>query len=238
MTVQTVSLRHDIGGTAFDPVLVRPGGSGTRPTVLVFHGIEGRSDVQVQFATRLTELGYQAIAVDLFGADVTGGGMTSTTAATTGYLEDRAALAARLALVFGALSATDEMDAGRIAAIGFCFGGLCVLDLARAGYPLAGVASFHGLLTPPGFDDQDVTAKIMVLHGWDDPFAPPEDVVALGREFSGRAIDWQLHAYGKHDARIHGALGRRPRPRHPAQRICRNPRLDLATTLPRGMLRR
>ncbi len=78
-------------------------------------------------------------------------------------------------------------------------GGLCVLDLARAGYPLAGVASFHGLLTPPGFDDQndqDVTAKIMVLHGWDDPFAPPEDVVALSREFSGRDIDWQLHAYG------------------------------------------
>lgn len=59
------------------------------------------------------------------------------------------------------------------------------------------MASFHGLLTaPPPGEDRDVAAKVMVFHGWDDPYASPEDVVALGREFSGRGIGWQLQAYG------------------------------------------
>ncbi|GAB3236994.1 dienelactone hydrolase family protein [Mycolicibacterium hippocampi] len=197
MAVLNTSLRHAIDGVQFDAVLVRDDTVGPAPTVLVFHGMEGRSDAQLQFATRLTEWGYQAIAVDLFGEAVSGGGIDSTTAAMTGYLDDRAALGERLTKVLGTLTAAPQVDAGRVAAIGFCFGGLCVLDLARAGHPLAGVASFHGLLTPPPDDTPHiVTAKVMVFHGWDDPYAPPEDVVALGREFSGRGIDWQLHAYG------------------------------------------
>ena len=113
------------------------------------------------------------------------------------FVDDRGALAQRLATVLETLTGAPQVDAGHVAAIGFCFGGLCVLDLARDGHPLAGVASFHGLLTGrPSDDAHNVTAKVMVFHGWDDPYAPPEDVVALGREFSGRGIDWQLHAYG------------------------------------------
>ncbi|MDA2893815.1 dienelactone hydrolase family protein [Mycolicibacterium sp. BiH015] len=202
MTVHTTSLRHDIDGSSFDSVLVhddyRYDGAGPAPTVLVFHGMEGRSDAQMQFATRLVEQGYQAIAVDLFGEDVSRGGIEATGAAMAGFVEDRVALAERLATVLATLAAAPQVDAQRMAAIGFCFGGLCVLDLARYGHPLVGVASFHGLLTPPPDGDgwRDVTAKVIVFHGWDDPFAPPEDVVALGAEFSGRGVDWQLHAYG------------------------------------------
>jgi len=196
VTVQTTSLRHDVDGATFDAVLVHDDTVERAPTVLVFHGMEGRSDAQLQFATRLTEWGYQAIAVDLFGEDVSRGGIEATTATMSGFVADRAALAGRLAAVLTALTAAPQVDVSRVAAIGFCFGGLCVLDLARAGHPLAGVASFHGLLTAPPDHDGDVTAKVMVFHGWDDPYAPPDDVVALGREFSGRGIDWQLHAYG------------------------------------------
>lgn len=205
MTVHNTSLRHDIDGRFFDTVLVHDDvhdhihddGAETPPTVLVFHGMEGRSDAQMQFATRLVEQGYQAIAVDLFGEDVSRGGIEATGAAMAGFVEDRAALAQRLSSVFATLTAAPQVDAQRVAAVGFCFGGLCVLDLARHGHPLVGVVSFHGLLTPPPDAEQrDVTAKVIVFHGWDDPFAPPQDVVALGREFSGRGIDWQLHAYG------------------------------------------
>ncbi|PRC41317.1 carboxymethylenebutenolidase [Mycobacterium sp. ITM-2017-0098] len=201
MTVHTTSLRHDIDGATFDSVLVQrdvPDNTGaTPPTVLVFHGMEGRSDAQLEFAMRLAELGYQAIAVDLFGEDVSRGGIDATGAAMAAFVEDRTALAHRLATVLDTLTAAPAVDADRVAAIGFCFGGLCVLDLARAGHPLVGVASFHGLLTPlPQAAQREVTAKVIVFHGWDDPFATPEDVVALGREFSGRGIDWQLHAYG------------------------------------------
>ncbi|VEG56826.1 dienelactone hydrolase [Mycolicibacterium aurum] len=200
MTVHTTSLRHEIDDDHFDSVLVRADdaiGAPVPPTVLVFHGMEGRSDAQLQFAVRLAELGYQAIAVDLFGEKVSRGGMDATGAAMAGFVADRAALAGRLTTVLETLTAAPQVDADRIAAIGFCFGGLCVLDLARAGHRLAGVVSFHGLLTPAtGLTERQVTAKVIVFHGWDDPFAPPEDVVALGREFSGRGIDWQLHAYG------------------------------------------
>ncbi len=197
MAVLNTSLRHAIDGAQFDAVLVRDDTVGPAPTVLVLHGMEGRSDAQLQFASRLTDWGYQAIAVDLFGEEVSGGGIDSTTAAMSGYLDDRAALGERLTTVLETLTAAPQVDAERVAAIGFCFGGLCVLDLARAGHPLAGVASFHGLLTPlPDDTPHNVTAKVLVFHVWDDPYAPPDDVVALGREFSGRGIDWQLHAYG------------------------------------------
>ncbi|OAN38712.1 dienelactone hydrolase family protein [Mycolicibacterium iranicum] len=202
MTVHHTSLRHDIDGRFFDSVLVHDDIHDDEvespPTVLVFHGMEGRSDAQLQFAARLTEQGYQAVAVDLFGEDVSRGGIETTGAAMAGFVEDRLALAKRLGTVFETLCAAPQVDAQRMAAIGFCFGGLCVLDLARHGHPLVGVASFHGLLKPPQDADEQpaVTAKIIVFHGWDDPFAPPEDVVALGAEFSGRGIDWQLHAYG------------------------------------------
>lgn len=197
MAIQHISLRHDIDGRPFDSVLIRDDTAGSAPTVLVFHGMEGRSDAQLQFATRLTTWGYQAVAVDLFGEDVTRGGIDATGAAMAGFVEDRGSLAHRLTTVFQTLTSDPRVDAERVAAIGFCFGGLCVLDLARAGHPLLAVASFHGLLTPPpDAGARDVTAKVLVLHGWDDPYAPPDDVVALGREFSGRGIDWQLHAYG------------------------------------------
>lgn len=201
MTVHTTSLRHDIDGAMFDSVLVQrdapDDAEAPPPTVLVFHGMEGRSDAQMEFAARLAELGYQAIAVDLFGEEVSRGGIDATGAAMAAFVEDRPALAHRLTTVLNTLTAAPQVDAGRVAAIGFCFGGLCVLDLARAGHPLVGVASFHGLLTPPPQSEQaQVTAKVIVFHGWDDPYAPPEDVVALGQEFSGRGIDWQLHAYG------------------------------------------
>lgn len=195
------SLRHEIDGAQHDAVLVhddvQDDAVGAAPTVLVFHGMEGRSDAQLEFAKRLTEWGYQAIAVDLFGEEVSRGGVEATIAAMSGYLEDRAALAKQLTRVFKTLAGAPQVDPARVAAIGFCFGGLCVLDLARAGHRVAGVASFHGLLTAPSPDDaREVTAKVMVFHGWDDPHAPPEHVVALGRELSGRNIDWQLHAYG------------------------------------------
>jgi dienelactone hydrolase len=84
-----------------------------------------------------------------------------------------------------------------MAAIGFCFGGLCMLDLARHGTHLKAVGSFHGILTPPPVTtDAPIDTRIAVYHGWDDPFAPPADVVALGAELTSRHADWQLHAYG------------------------------------------
>ncbi|BBY18823.1 dienelactone hydrolase family protein [Mycolicibacterium litorale] len=194
----TVSLRRSIGDLTFDHVLIQPEEREPSPaTVLVFHGMEGRSDAQLAIAERLTQWGYQAIAVDLFGEAVSAGGAQRCAEEMTAFLGDRAALAERLSAVLAALTAVPDVDRDAVAAIGFCFGGLCVLDVARAGHPLRAVVSFHGLLTAPEWAaDGPVPARVAVHHGWDDPLAPPEDVVALGQELTARGADWQLHAYG------------------------------------------
>jgi dienelactone hydrolase len=90
-----------------------------------------------------------------------------------------------------------SVDPQRVAAMGFCFGGLCALDLARSGADVRGVVSFHGMLKPNGLPPaQRIQARILMMHGYDDPMAPPEDVLAIAKEFTQAGADWQLHAYG------------------------------------------
>jgi dienelactone hydrolase len=90
-----------------------------------------------------------------------------------------------------------EVDVERIAAIGFCFGGMCVLDLARSGTDVRGVASFHGLLKPNGLPKPErIPARVLIMHGYDDPLAPPEDMLAVMQELNAAKVDWQLHSYG------------------------------------------
>jgi dienelactone hydrolase len=91
-----------------------------------------------------------------------------------------------------------EVEASKIVVMGYCFGGLCALDLARAApQGLVGAISIHGDLRPPGLTTQPkIEASVLVLHGWDDPIAPPADVLAICTELTEAGADWQLHAYG------------------------------------------
>ena len=170
---------------------------GASPTVLVLHGWEGRSEGQDKVCRMLADLGYAAFAVDLYGKGRTGSTPEECQALMTPLINDRARLRRRLLETVKTVGGLAEADAGRLAAIGFCFGGLCALDLARAGAPLKGVVSFHGLFTPSGLPTvTPIAAKIIAFHGWDDPMGTPDDVVALGRELTKAGADWQLHAFG------------------------------------------
>jgi len=172
-------------------------GSGPRPGVLVSHAWRGRSEFDNEQARRLAAAGYVGFALDLYGKGVTGSSNEENSRLMQPFMKDRAMLADCLHTAHAEMRELPEVDAARTAAIGFCFGGLCVLDLARSGAELAGVVSFHGLLKPNGLaNEAPFTAKVLVLHGWDDPLAPPDEVLALGRELSERQCDWQLHAYG------------------------------------------
>lgn len=171
--------------------------AGPRPGVLVSHTIAGRGPLEENKAERLAEAGYAAFALDLYGKGVRGETLEENRALMDAQLADRAAMQRRLLVSLSTMRDQEEVDAGRCAAIGFCFGGLCVLDIARTGEDLAGVVSFHGLLGAPGNTAGNrILSRVLVLHGWDDPMATPESVDALAAEMSAMGADWQLHAYG------------------------------------------
>ncbi len=113
------------------------------------------------------------------------------------FLDDRSLLQARMALSLETLRQQPEVAADKTAAIGYCFGGLCVLDLARSGSDVRGVVSLHGLFNPPGNTaGNKIQAKVLALHGHEDPMVPVETVNALETELTEGGADWQIHVYG------------------------------------------
>ncbi len=169
---------------------------GPRPAVLINHAWGGRDAFVEDKARKLAWQGYAAFALDMYGKGKRGETTEQCQALMMPLVEDRKLLARRIGAGLEALRAQPQVDARRVAAMGFCFGGLCVLDLARSGADVRGVVSFHGLLKPSGLPAAPVRAKVLILHGYDDPMAPPEDVLAVAREFTAAGADWQLHAYG------------------------------------------
>lgn len=171
--------------------------SGPRPGVLVSHAWSGRSDYEDGKADGLAAMGFAALSLDLYGKGVRGSNPEENAALMQPFLDDREMLQQRLLISLATLREQPEVDADRVAAIGFCFGGLCVLDIARTGADVAGVVSVHGLFAAPGNTTSNtIKARVLALHGWDDPMATPDDVNSLASEMSSMGADWQLHAYG------------------------------------------
>jgi dienelactone hydrolase len=172
--------------------------SGPRPGILVLPNIMGTKEGDFLKAEQLALLGYAAFVADFYGQ-----GKRLTRADTdmmryAGELNaDRLLLRARLKAGLDSLQAMPEVDATRCGAIGFCFGGLCVLDMARGGLGVKGVVSFHGSYAGLPFPSEPISAKILICHGWDDPFCTPEATVGLATELTEAGADWQIHAYGR-----------------------------------------
>lgn len=200
-----------------ESVLVARRDSEKRPGIVIFPTVMGVSELELGVARQLVLLGYTGFVADLFGKTFRGAPRDVMTGEMKRLRGDRAGLRERLLAVLESAQAQDAIEADRIVAIGYCFGGGCALDLARSGADVAGVASFHGLLDPlptdqPGLGPRPITAKVLAFHGWDDPLAPPAAVVALGHELTEAGADWQLHAYGQvqHGFTNPGATGAIP----------------------------
>ncbi len=198
MSIQTRLVDYVNGDSTFEGMLAwDDAATSPRPGVLVAHTIAGRSEFEENKARRLAELGYVALALDVYGKGTQGSDFETNRSWMTALLDDRVALQGRLLAAWQAIREQPEVDAARTAAIGFCFGGLCALDIARSGADIAGVVSFHGLLSAPANTaGNTVAAKVLVLHGWDDPMATPDAVEALATELTAMRADWQVHAYG------------------------------------------
>jgi dienelactone hydrolase len=170
---------------------------GPLPALLIAHEWAGRGEFVERKARRLAWHGFATFALDMFGKGKRGTTTAECSALMTPFVEDRALLARRITAALATVKGLPEVDTRRIGALGFCFGGMCVLDLARSGADVRGVASVHGLLKPTGLPSQGkIRAKVLLLHGYDDPMGPPQDVLAIAKELTAAGADWQLHAYG------------------------------------------
>jgi dienelactone hydrolase len=171
--------------------------SGRRPTVLINHTWAGRDDFVAEKAKKLAALGYVGFAVDMYGKGVLGTSPEQNMKLMQPFMLDRAMLQKRMEAALAAVKLMPWVDNSKIAAIGFCFGGLCSLDLARTGADIKGAVSFHGLLAAPdNLHGNAIKAKILALHGRDDPLVPVEQVLAFEQEMTDAGVDWQLHSYG------------------------------------------
>jgi dienelactone hydrolase len=194
VTTREVTYRdHDISLTgilAWDDAAGHP-----LPGLLLVHGGAGLDDHARGQAQRYATHGYAVLAGDMFGAGVAGN-RERVMACLEGLRDDPASLARRAQAGLAALAACPEAD-GRLAAIGFCFGGLAVLTLARAGADLRGVISVHGsLATARPAGPGAVKASVLVCHGALDPHVPMADVVRFTEEMHQAQADWQLIMYG------------------------------------------
>ncbi len=171
--------------------------SGKRSSVLVVHQWKGLGDYEKKRAEMLAKMGYNVFAADIYGKGVRPSSPSEAGAQAGKYKGDRALLRRRVNAALEVLRKNERTDSKKIAAIGYCFGGTTVLELARSGADVAGVVSFHGgLSSPTPGDAKAIKAKVLALHGGDDPNVPPKEVEAFEKEMRDAKVDWQLVAYG------------------------------------------
>ena len=167
-----------------------------RPTVVLIPTVMGVSELEIGFGKQLVELGYNALVADLFGKKFRGAPRDTMFGEMNRLKPDRAALLRRVEAILDQARGLNEVESDSMVVAGYCFGGMCALDLARSGADIAAAVSFHGLFDPPGLPKHKIPAKVVAFHGWDDPMVSPDAVVALGKELTEAGSDWQIHAYG------------------------------------------
>jgi dienelactone hydrolase len=194
MEEQAVLYKH--GETELEGYLVHDAAlTEKRPGVLVVHEWKGLGDYAKRRARELAELGYVALAVDMYGKGVRPQTHEEAGKQAGIYKSDRALMRARIGAALDVLKEHPLVEATKIGAIGYCFGGTTVLELARSGADVRGVASFHGALsTPDPADAGKIRGKVLVCHGAADSFVNPE-VEAFKKEMSEAGVDMRFESY-------------------------------------------
>lgn len=196
--LQAEEIEYQVDETVFRGFIARDKAQATpKPCVMIAHDWTGRSDTFCEKARQLAALGYVGFAIDMYGNAKLGHTTEEKKALMNPIMENRKIITTRMQAAFKAAEESSWVDNTKIAALGYCFGGLCVLDLARSGADVQGVVSFHGLLTGPEITVcEKIRAKILVLHGYDDPMVSPTQVNQFANEMTEKKADWQIHMHG------------------------------------------
>jgi dienelactone hydrolase len=197
LVAETVAYTHE--GKTFQGYLVYDDVTeGERPGILVIHEWWGLNDYIRGRADRLAREGFVVLAADMFGDGAVTANAEEAAKLAGPLREDRSLMRERARAALAVLRKHDLIAGpGRIAAIGYCFGGTAVLELARSGADIAGAASFHGGLDTPNPEEAgNIRARVLILHGSDDPFVPLDQVAAFMEEMRRGGADWQMNIYG------------------------------------------
>jgi dienelactone hydrolase len=196
-------ISYEANGKDYTGFLADGSGGGRVPGVLVIHEAGGLTDETKARAIRLAEAGHVAFAMNLFGPEMElpSPGRPESMAAAQAIVrqlrDDVADLRARVSAALGVLEAHAHVDAGRLAAIGYCLGGAAAIELARTGAPLKAVAGFHaGIMPGSAEDDRAIRAKLLLCHGETDPVVPASQIQDFTARLTEARVDWQLHLYG------------------------------------------
>jgi dienelactone hydrolase len=179
------------GYVAYDDAL-----KGPRPGVLVVHDWMGNGPFSMKKADDLAKLGYIAFSADIYGKDVRPKDAKEAGEQAGRYKADRQLLRSRVNAALKTLLAQKNVDPKHIGAIGFCFGGTSVLELARSGADVNAIVTFHGgLSNPTPADAKKIKGHVLVLHGANDPFVDAKEVAAFTQEMRDSNVDWQFHSF-------------------------------------------
>ncbi len=192
------SLAYSDNGVNFMGHIAYEPSDSPKPAVLVVPSWSGRDTFVCDTAESLASQGYVGIAVDVYGEARVGASKEENASLMNPLLEDRHQLVRRLRAAVNAVASRAEVDASRIAVMGYCFGGLCALDCARHNFPIVGVVSLHGNLSAPeDTGSEKIQAPILVLHGFEDPLVPMDHLTAFTQEMTVRKAHWECDIYGR-----------------------------------------
>jgi dienelactone hydrolase len=190
----------ELDGKKFESVLVYDDAvKAPRPGLVLVPNWLGINEANLKQAELVAGKEYVVLVADVYGLDGRPKTMEEAGKAAGGLTGDRALLRTRVAKSLALLLAEKHasLDAKKVGAIGFCFGGTTALELARMGAKVPAIVTFHAGLSSPRPDDaKNITGRVLVLHGADDPNVPPDEVKAFEDEMRGAKVDWQLHAFG------------------------------------------
>ena len=193
--MKTEKITYQSGDNSFEGFLAQPEGD-SNPCVLIAHTWAGRDAFVEEKAKLLTELGYAAFAIDMYGDGKIGKSNEENAGMMQPLLDDREELARRALASLDAVSKIDSIDASKSVIMGYCFGGLVAMDLARTGADIKGAVSFHGFLAGPENSTNEIKAKLLALHGDSDPMVGQDQIESFRQEMTSKKVDWQLHVFG------------------------------------------